>query len=442
VKGIADPVEHWRVVGERTEVAKITKGPLIGRDRELARLQKSWARAQSGTLTTSGVVFRGEAGIGKSRLAAAAIDMVEGDAGGVIELVGSPIQPDAGLHPVRMFLERRCRFSRHTDPAQRLQLLHSELTAHRLDPTAEVPLLAPVVGIAPEQGYDPAPAEGRKLQELIADAIQRYLLACLGDAPGLVVAEDMHWFDPSTIEVLGALLGATGGRLLAVLTGRDGNWLSGEWPVKVFDLGPLTDEQTDALIVALDPTVTADERLSVRGRCDGMPFYIEQVVGGLRVSGTENTPTVPDPLYEPLFARLLASPNVVPVVEAAAVIGRHVERGLLLAVSGLSEDDVDDVVDELEDALVLEPWGSDSWRFRHELLREVATELAPPTLRRELHGRVADALVEGAAGDPDWRLVAAHYEHAERNTDAASAYQQASTDARRRGALEEARTYL
>jgi tetratricopeptide (TPR) repeat protein len=311
-----------------------------------------------------------------------------------------------------------------------------------LDPSADVPLLAPVVGIAPEHGYDPVPAEGRKLQELIAEAVKRYLLACVGDAPGLVVAEDVHWFDPATIEVLSALLGATGGRLLAVLTGRDGNWLSGEWPVKVFDLGPLTDEQTDELIVALDPTVTADECVSVRGRCDGMPFYIEQVVGGLRMSGAENTPPVPDPLYEPLFARLLAYPNVVPVVEAAAVIGRHVERGLLLAVSGLSEDDVDDVVDELEDASVLEPWGSDSWRFRHELLREVAFELAPPTLRRELHGRVADVLVEGAAGDPDWRLVAAHYEHAERHKDAAAAFQQASTDARHRGALEEARTYL
>jgi class 3 adenylate cyclase/tetratricopeptide (TPR) repeat protein len=441
VKGVEGLINHFRVADERAEASR-ARGPLVGRDRELARLQKSWARAQSGTLTTSGVVFRGEAGIGKSRLAAAAIDMVEGDAGGVIELVGSPIQPDAGLHPVRTFLERRCRFSRHTDPAQRLRLLHSEVTGHGLDPSADVPLLAPVVGIAPEHGYDPVPAEGRKLQELIAEAVKRYLLACVGDAPGLVVAEDVHWFDPATIEVLSALLGATGGRLLAVLTGRDGNWLSGEWPVKVFDLGPLTDEQTDELIVALDPTVTADECVSVRGRCDGMPFYIEQVVGGLRMSGAENTPTVPDPLYEPLFARLLAYPNVVPVVEAAAVIGRHVERGLLLAVSGLSEDDVDDVVDELEDASVLEPWGSDSWRFRHELLREVAFELAPPTLRRELHGRVADVLVEGAAGDPDWRLVAAHYEHAERHTDAAAAFQQASTDARRRGALEEARTYL
>jgi class 3 adenylate cyclase len=441
VKGVEELINHFRVADERTEASR-ARGPLVGRDRELARLQKSWARAQSGTLTTPGVVFRGEAGIGKSRLAAAAIDIVERDGSGVLELVGSPIQPDAGLHPVRTLVEIRCGISRQTEPVQRLRLLHTEVTARGLDPSVEVPLLAPVLGIAPEHGYHPVPAEGRKLQEMIAEAIQRYLLACLGDAPGLVVAEDMHWFDTSTLEVLGALLGATGGRVLAVLTGRDGSWLSGEWPVKVFDLTPLTDEQSDELIAALDPTVTDNERESVRGRCDGMPFYIEQVVSGLRTSGTENTPTVPDPLYEPLFARLLAYPHVVPVVEAAAVIGRYIERGLLLAVSGLSEDDVDDVVDELEDASVLEPWGNDNWRFRHELLREVATELAPPTVRRELHGRVADALVEGAAGDPDWRLVAAHYEAAERYTDAASAYQQASTDARRRGALEEARTYL
>ena len=78
-------------------------------------------------------------------------------------------------------------------------------------------------------------------------------------------------------------------------------------------------------IVALDPTVSADECASVRDRCDGMPFYIEQVVERAAVASDDNTPPVPDPLYEPLFARLLAIPNVVPVVEAAAVIGRHVD---------------------------------------------------------------------------------------------------------------------
>ena len=66
----------------------------------------------------------------------------------------------------------------------------------------------------------------------------------------------MHWFDPSTLEVLGALLKAAGGRLLVVMTGRPGDWLPAGWPVKVFDLAPLTDEQTDELIAALDPALT------------------------------------------------------------------------------------------------------------------------------------------------------------------------------------------
>ena len=73
---------------------------------------------------------------------------------------------------------------------------------------------------------------------------------------------------------------------------------------------------------------------------------------------------------------------------------------------------------------------TDGWRFRHELLREVAAELAPPSVRRGLHAKVADALVGGVGGEPDWRLVAAHYERAERFDEAASAYRQASTAAR------------
>jgi len=218
-----------------------------------------------------------------------------------------------------------------------------------------------------------------------------------------------------------------------VITGRPGDWLPTEWPHTVFDLTPLTDEQTDTLITELDSGLKADERAAVAARCDGVPFYIEQVVNGVGQTG------VPEPLYEPLFARLRASPKVVPVVEAAAVIGRQLDRGLLNSVVDLSDDEVSDVIDELEDALVLEAWGTDTWRFRHELLREVAAELAPPSVRRGLHAKVADALIGDVAGaDPDWQLVAGHYERAHRFDEAAAAYQQASNNARLRGALAEA----
>jgi predicted ATPase len=342
-------------------------------------------------LTTPGVVFRGEPGIGKSRLAAAATDLVQRGGGAVLELAGSPFHTDVGLHPVRTLIERRCGIERRTEAGERLRLLENEIRARSLDPVSTVPLLAPVLGIAPEHGYEPVPAEGRKLSELIGQAVGGYVLSCFGAKSGLLVAEDVHWFDPSTTELLGALLGASAGRLLVVITGRPGGWLPEGWPVKVLELASLTDEQTDTLVVALDPTASPDQRAVVRERCDGVPFYIEQVVAALD-GASDDAAAVPEALYEPLFARLRASPNVVPVVEAAAVIGREVDRGLLLAVTDLSEDDADDVIDELEDAAVFEPYGPDGWRFRHELLREVAAELAPPSVRRAPHSKVADAL--------------------------------------------------
>ena len=436
VKGVDGLIAHHQVLGERAVPTRVGRGPLVGRDRELGRLEKCWGRAQVGTLSTPGVVFRGEPGIGKSRLAAAATELAEASEAMVVELAGSPFHTDTGLHPLRTLLERRCGIGRLTEPGERLRLLHAHVAACSPETGTLVSLLAPVLGIGAEAGYEPVPAEGRKLYDLIAQAVQAYLLACVGDAAGLVVAEDVHWFDPSTLEVLGSLLNAADGRLLVVITGRPGGWLPASWPVRVFDLAPLTNGQADTLITALSPSLSADERAAVAGRCDGVPFYIEQVVAGLTETG------VPEMLYEPLFARLRASANVVPVVEAAAVIGRQMDRGLLGSVVDLSDDEVDDVIDELEDALVLEPWGTDGWRFRHELLREVAAELAPPSVRRGLHAKVADALVGGVSAEPDWGLVAGHNEQAERFDEAASAYQHASAAAQRRGALPEARNYL
>jgi class 3 adenylate cyclase/tetratricopeptide (TPR) repeat protein len=437
VKGVEEPITHYRVVAELAPARTSGRGPLVGRDRELAHLKRCWARAQAGTLSTPGVVFRGEPGIGKSRLAAAAAQLVEGSGSVVLELIGSPFHTDAGLHPVRTLLERRCGIDPSTDQARRLALLNTEVRARGLDARGIVPLLAPVLGIDAAAGYERVAAEGRKLYELIAQAVHSYLQACTGGRAALVVAEDVHWFDSSTHEVLDTLLNSGECRLLVVLTGRPGKWLPARWTAKVFDLAPLTDAQTDELITALDPGLEAGERAAVVARCDGVPFYVEQVVNGLSETG------VPETLYEPLFARLRASPKVVPVVEAAAVIGRHIDRRLLCSVVDLSDDEVDDVIDGLEDALVLERWKSSNWRFRHELLREVAAELAPPSVRRGLHAKVADALIgDGQGGEPDWQLVAGHYEHAERFGLAASAYQHASTEALLRGALSEARTYL
>ena len=222
VKGVAELIAHHRVLGERVTQAQGTHTPLVGRDREFAWLRDSWGHAQDGTLTTPGVVLRGEPGIGKSALAAAAARLALDSGAVVVTLTGSALHTDAGLHPIRSLLEQHCGISRLTPQSERLRLLEVELMARGRDMASTVPLLAPVLGIAPEHGYEPAASEGRKLYQLIGQAVEDYLLACVGESPGIVVVEDAHWFDPSTIERLGSLLDAAEGRLLVVVTGRPG----------------------------------------------------------------------------------------------------------------------------------------------------------------------------------------------------------------------------
>lgn len=219
VKGVEGEVAHYRVVGER-ESDRIARDPLVGRQGELAYLETCWAQARNGALATPGVVFRGEAGIGKSRLAGAAIDMAEQSNAVVLGLFGSPFHTDVGLRPVRRLVERRCGIDRDSEPMDRLRRLEAEVAKCGLEPETMVPLLAPVLGITQQTGYEPTKAAGFKLFDQIAGAVRDYLLACIGDGPALVLVDDMHWFDEDTVKVVHSLLRANLGRLLVVITAR------------------------------------------------------------------------------------------------------------------------------------------------------------------------------------------------------------------------------
>jgi class 3 adenylate cyclase len=445
VKGIAEPVDHYQVLSERAGGARTPLWPLVGRERELAHIEKSWENARSAALRTVGLALCGEAGIGKSRLAAAAVELAEQSGAVVLELTGSPLHTDVGLHPVRQLLERQCGIDRGTAPSERIVRLTAEVSRCGLDPATTVPLLAPVLAISPKAGYEPASVDGAKLYRRIAGAVRAYLLARRADGPALVVAEDMHWFDQDTTEIVRSLLNEDSGRLLVLMTTRDAAWVPQGQHVDQFVLAPLTDRETDELIEALHPGLGADARGAVRRRCDGIPLFIEEVVAKLkeRSGDTAESGRVPDSLYEALIARLRSSRDAVRVVEGAAVIGSPVDRRLLESVLEIGQPDLDRVMGELCAGRVLEPVDEDTWRFRHELLRDIAAELSPPSRRRLLHSRVADALLASTPEtNTDWPLIAGHFERAERYDAAASAYQKASGVARRRGALHEARSYL
>jgi class 3 adenylate cyclase len=151
VKGVDGPLNHYRVVDE-SELARIARGPVVGRQDEIAYLEEIWAQATAGTSPTPGVVFCGDAGIGKSRLASEAVDLAKRSNALILELFGSPFHTDIGLRPVRRLLERRCDIGRGSDVTERLRRLETEIRERSLDPATMLPLLAPVLGIAPQSG--------------------------------------------------------------------------------------------------------------------------------------------------------------------------------------------------------------------------------------------------------------------------------------------------
>jgi class 3 adenylate cyclase len=428
VKGVAAPLQPFRVVGERrVQVQRFWATPLVERDAELQRLRQAWREVSAGAgECVTGVLISGDAGVGKSRLVAALVDEASSDGALVLELHGSPFHIDAGLHPVRSLIEYRCRISEDAAPAARLEQLAREVASVGLDPSAALPLLAPLTGIAPGAGYVPVAAEGPRLEEQIAEGARAYILACPAGDPAIIVAENLHWFDDSSRALLASIAEAKR-RVLLVLTSRtceDGPW-------EAIELKPLTPRGRMELIDALQDGLAEQDRLALAARSGGIPLYLEELV---RASVDPRTPVAPDAgpvpgsvpaaLYEPLVARLYTTPTALPVAAAAAAAGQEVDRSLLAATITLPAEELESTLQALLDTHILELVAGrlDRYQFRHELLREVAYELQPPSWRRKVHSRLCDLLTREEPGD--WRVVASHFERAERYEEAADAYRQ------------------
>ena len=459
VKGVDQPIRAHRIAGVRADrpVRLRVPTPLIDRVVEWERLRTVWSGVREReTDAPVALLLRGEAGVGKSCLASRVARLAEDDGADVVELVGSAFFEDVGLYPVRRLLERAVGVERDTGGSERLQRLRRDLARRGLEADSLLPRLAPILGLEPAAGYVAEPMDARMLNEEILEAAYTYVGNCLGEAPSVLVVEDVHWLDSSTLDLVARLTKRREPCVVAMTARPDFVPFDG---VEVIELATFSEQDSGRLVDALcaDTRVSPAIRLDVVARSDGIPLYIEELVANARHGVLEPAPAqqegvgdrasgvVPDLLYDLLAARLNESTGIIPVATASAAIGRDVDRRLLQQVLDLPPSELDTALQTLCAQGVLESRdGQGQYRFRHELLREVAYELQPPSRCRYVHSRLADALTSAAIGADvvDWGVVASHYERAGRDAEAPVARERAATAARMRGAFQEARGHL
>jgi class 3 adenylate cyclase/tetratricopeptide (TPR) repeat protein len=442
LKGIGRPVEVFgverpRYAGNRFRSDRYRKAGLVGRDEPRTRLLSAWDDVRTGSGSAALLVV-GEAGIGKSRLVAEVVDRVEASGGRVLGAVCLPYYTNVSLWPIARVFERT--MERLGADADRLGWLVDNLRSLGLDPARSIPFLAPLVGVPATPEYPAPELDPSAILEETLDRLVDWLVASGERTPHLVVVEDLHWADPSTLAVLGRLAERQPPGVLTVATTRELSAVPWRDAAQLLPLGRLDGAAARRLV----DNLTAGKRLDGEARAaiiehaEGIPLFIEELTRS-RVDGKR---TEPIPLrLQGLLTWRLKTPGVdLRVVQVAATIGGAFDPAVLSAVIG-DETAVADQLKVLTDAGLVEPVGlaSGSYRFRHALMRDAAYETQVLDVRRQTHASVAEVL---AARGAQPALIAQHFDLAGAADRAAGLYLAAAQAEQARGAHPEAAKLL
>jgi len=468
-RGLMGPLAITQVIGEsglesRFEArhpAELT--PLVGRDEEIALLLRRWRRATDGD--GSVVLLAGEAGIGKSRLAQAVLELLSHEPHARMRLFCSPHRQDSALSPFISQLERLAGFSRGDTADQRLSKLEAALAPGTKEPGETVSLLASLLSMPsgardPQLTLTPQQRKERTLHALLAQ-----IEALAAARPLLMILEDAHWADPTSIELLDLIVErAPQLRILLVITSRPE--FKPPWTDRVqtisIALGRLSARDCEQIVAGVLqgihlPTSLVDEILR---RTDGVPLFVEELTKAVVENNAltddsdhgvaakpRGAPEIPLTLHASLLARLDRLAAAREVAQIGAALGRQFSYMLISAVAPTSKPELDDALGRLVQAGLIWQRGSlpeAEFTFKHALIQDVAygTLLREP--RRALHARIAKTLeakfAEIAEAQPE--LLAHHCTEAGLIEKAALLWGKAGNLSLARSALKEAAAQL
>ncbi|MCU0902586.1 MAG: AAA family ATPase [Tabrizicola sp.] len=459
LKGFDDAESAWEVIGERDHGSRYdarSSGiirPILGRDREIKALMDCWSQVASGTGTAALIVA--EAGIGKSRLVRAVLDKLVGTPLLPMQLQCSPVFSDRALWPVVQYLRRLLdpdRLAALKDPDARAAYLSACFGGADGSDAETVALFAQLLGIDAGQGQMISTYSAQQIRHRTLEALVARWRAVSADRPIFFEIEDIHWADPTTLQLIDMMLkAAPDSRSLTVLTSRPVTPLQLDLPAGSarIELRPLDTQASRQVAFGLfdaagiDVSTLPDSVVqAILSRTDGNPLFIEELIKAviakraLHQSGdASDVVAVPETLQEMLMARLDHMRDVKAIVQTASCIGREFEPGLLAAIVDRPEPDLQEDLDRLEAAELIFR-GRDAWVFKHALIRDAAYDSLLHSTRRAIHGRIVQHLQARAEPHPD--LIAQHAELAGAMELAIANYELAGADATRRSANAEA----
>jgi class 3 adenylate cyclase/predicted ATPase len=420
IKGLAEPVRVWRVLGPgraagRFEAREAAAGPspLVGREEELALLRRHWERAREGEGQV--VLLSGEPGIGKSRLVRGLRDRLAGEPHTPLLYQCSPYHTGTALHPVIEHLERAAGFARADAAEERLAKLEALLARSAEDVGVVAPLLAALLAIPAEGRYPALELTPQRRKEVTLRALVDRLAGLAARGPVLAVLEDAHWGDPTTLELFGRVVDrARDLPVLVVITFRPEfapSW-AGRAHVAALALSRLGRREAAALVERVSGHQGLPGELlgQILAKTDGVPLFVEEltkavleaglveVVGDSYVlKGPLPALAVPDTLHASLLARLDRLAPVREVAQVAACIGRGFSHELLAAVTPMAVDELRRALEGLAEAELVFRHGDPpdaTYTFKHALVRDAAYQSLLRSRRQQLHARIAQVMEE------------------------------------------------
>ena len=441
IAGFTQPLEVFgveRQTGKRTRLDAMTAlTPMAGRMKELAQLESLW----EGSAQSKGarLLILGEAGIGKSRLLQAFKEKLAGTSAAVRELRCFPEYGQSPFHPLIDMFESLIGVSPGESAAEKFIKLAGDLERRSPRTAAhDVPLLASLLSLPVTGRYRPSTVSLQKQKELTIEILVDILATPPGKRPLLLVFEDLHWIDPSSLDVLKALVGRQGhAKVFIVLTARPE--FAPPWEgltAPSIELMPLGGTQAAEMVRSIGTRLPEATVQKIVERSDGVPLFVEEMT---RLAGSDDKADIPPTLHDLLAARVDKLGSAKRTAQLAATLGREFDVELLRRIFPASSPPLEDGLAKLQDSGLVLAAGAGTLQFKHALIQEAAYASLPRGERQAAHRRVAQVLEKDFPETVDTRpeLLAQHLSAAGEARLAIEYWGKAGQRASQRSALEE-----